>query len=93
MKDLSIEKNTSTSSIPIKLNKKQLQQKPKSVNVSDTSSQRKPLRSGTIAQQQQKSTTTPLSKKATTLTSSNRSKIPNSNIKTKPVTVSTHMLQ
>ncbi|KAL7312706.1 hypothetical protein PS15m_008440 [Mucor circinelloides] len=87
--DLAVEKNTSTasstssSSIPIKVKK---QQKPKSVNVSDNSPQRKPLRS-TAAQQQpppaRLATTTAARKPA--VSTSNRSKIPNANVKAKPV--------
>ncbi|KAL0141851.1 hypothetical protein V8B55DRAFT_1492719 [Mucor lusitanicus] len=86
--DLSVEKNTSTtttssstssSSIPIKVKKQQ--QKPKSVNVSDNSPQRKPLRSGT----------TPPSRlgaaaKKPAVSTSSRSKIPNANLKANPVT-------
>ncbi|EPB89112.1 hypothetical protein HMPREF1544_04104 [Mucor circinelloides 1006PhL] len=87
--DLAIEKNTSTasstssSSIPIKVKK---QQKPKSVNVSDNSPQRKPLRSSTAQQQPPSArlaTTTAARKPA--VSTSNRSKIPNANVKAKPV--------
>ncbi|KAL9557765.1 hypothetical protein MBANPS3_001235 [Mucor bainieri] len=88
LKDLSVENNTSTasststSSIPIKVKKQQ--QKPKAVNVSDNSPQRKPLRSGTTAQQQPSSRpgTTPRKPVAST---SNLSKIPNANVKAKAV--------
>lgn len=92
--DLAIEKNTSTasstssSSIPIKVKK---QQKPKSVNVSDNSHQRKPLRSSTAQQQPPSArlaTTTAARKPA--VSTSNRSKIPNANVKAKPVPVSRH---
>lgn len=94
-KDLSVEKNTSTasntssSSIPIKVAKKQ-QQKPNSVNVSDNSAQRKPLRSGTTAQQQSRplATTATAAARKPAVSPSNRSKIPNANVKAKPVTVS-----
>ncbi|KAK4519795.1 uncharacterized protein ATC70_010037 [Mucor velutinosus] len=90
LNDLSVEKNTSTtsstssSSIPIKVKK---QQKPKSVNVSDNSSQRKPVRSGTTAQQQSPPSR-PLATAARkpAVSTSNRSKIPNANVKAKPVT-------
>jgi len=96
VKDLSVEKNTSTasntssSSIPIKVAKKQ-QQKPNSVNVSDNSAQRKPLRNGTTAQQPSRSladTTTTAAARKPAVSPSHRSKIPNANVKAKPVTVS-----
>ncbi|GAN10227.1 hypothetical protein MAM1_0332c09765 [Mucor ambiguus] len=90
LKDMSVEKNTSTtsntssSSIPIKVKKQQ--QMPKSVNVSDNSPQRKPLRSGTPAQQQSPSSRLGTSARKPAVTTTNRSKVPNANVKAKTVT-------